>query len=1687
MSDYYMPWQFLAHQPGMRDIWSEVVDYVRSYLPRARKSYQNSLRRVLLTKGLVKADRVSIPALQEALKQVDKRAQIDDEELAKALILVWSDGHRTEINEFIAQLKEDGVIKASSIFTPELTSKGINSLFVAELDSQIANAGVPDDGNGGESDEGAPIRRLIWLCVATLFPQDVGVMPALEAATRTPGRPSQTQTVLPEMITGSADPVRPKTSGTNKNTKRAKMSENEELTEEVLKERWEAIEAELQEPVSWSYSMARRFVAMWTKSVDDAHAKLAAQHEEMGRQIAQGSLTRIIEVQMDFSQAIREVHTNLIYISSRDVESLNQWLKQEMAARNDWSIPSPSLKLDMDVKPLLNSQQMFARATACIDKLEQYDETRAESYRQWQAHRVEWQKLKRDLDRLTRQETEKSASEVDVVLSASDQISVIQNACATLLAQTKQIQKEYTALRAAHVQTLLQNTTHLSQLGMRGDEVLAKQVKLSAIDETRIAQWSAATLAAIAAAAEQEIIERERERAQVSAADLAGQVRSKWNTEKFVALLDRLACDGRNEELFLLVSALTLAEGERLLLPDNSVRALLEGAARLAVAQDGGWLLNLLYSTLEASWQPATQTAAMRWAIALLRAQQAGPANLPKEMLWLTLPEWPDAHMAKWRQLWEMFLLDHPFVIRSNAEMQERLDAMAAARDAAAQFLVQERGLYLKARSNDARIARLLNKVLLPWYDRRLRDLHTLETKVTQGGTPPGEPQLQQVITACERLAVDLTEEATYQRHEEGIVDEGIDDSSPHIRRASLHIVTDCAEGLRSYAAAIVNVAGAMLAATNNFAVETLCEELRQHFAPEVIAGELRVEMLARAPGTVSAARDDGAARLEGAALVEHALLSQAPLVRRLPTTAAELANHRIDWRKLWHLLLNDIAEPQESLVDVAETLLALHAPSQVFLFANEIDVKLVQQAQQLDDQLSRKTATLYADLLEMGGDLPSWQADSRDGRWLLLQRDLNARLESHREERRQAEARLQERVAALFIRTQELQALLFQQRGKMPPSSFESAMRGLQQAQMAAMSSSTVTMDIFAAVDSYCDQLLYQAEHDSWPIDKTTALALQLNDALTQTPAERPVLDSAKALELLERRDLAELGLSPATFDESRIETRTELLHHWQQLAASKKVLTDEMNAPERTHVQKLIQKFALMAQLAQVFGQDNRHIVVTQPLYYAIYRLKLPKSPSLERNCVVLAAPGNPPQPQQIGLIETLIDDNQWLDDRFVILLMPGCTAKLRERLERGRRNAGLVIVDDAILTRMVLAEREQRRAIGILRSIMINAQNAANTEVFRVEKAVEPRTGIFVGREDLIRQVVDGTNNVALYGGRRIGKSSILSVAHDRLAQREHVQIVQHSFEGGRSVWHDDAVAKEIARQLGLDGVVDLQSLAVALHERLDSDPDLRVMLLFDEIDRYIKSTQTRHLLIETLRALSDRHGDRLRIVVAGFMSLYDCLSGRGPYSGADDPWGRMFHDTGPVPNLKPEHAEEIVREGFWEVLGWHFESSMIPQLIVERTGGHPDFVQHFCSKLQERVAARGDQTVRREDVKAVFFDDDPSYSFVAHVRKTLKMNLDPVAHLLILLIADRARESRRLTFEQFAEVARLSRVEIPRPIIEESLRRLQVTSVVNETKASMYEFAVPDYPLILSRLEETRHLAELEDEVEMVLRA
>jgi len=86
--------------------------------------------------------------------------------------------------------------------------------------------------------------------------------------------------------------------------------------------------------------------------------------------------------------------------------------------------------------------------------------------------------------------------------------------------------------------------------------------------------------------------------------------------------------------------------------------------------------------------------------------------------------------------------------------------------------------------------------------------------------------------------------------------------------------------------------------------------------------------------------------------------------------------------------------------------------------------------------------------------------------------------------------------------------------------------------------------------------------------------------------------------------------------------------------------------------------------------------------------------------------------------------------------------------------------------------------------------------------------------------------------------------------------------------------------------------IEDLRFKLEEYLDSDETVRIALLLDEIDRYISANPDRHLLIETLRSLSQRYKERFRVIVTGYMELYDCLHLRGPYTETSDPWARTF---------------------------------------------------------------------------------------------------------------------------------------------------------------------------------------------------
>jgi len=132
-----------------------------------------------------------------------------------------------------------------------------------------------------------------------------------------------------------------------------------------------------------------------------------------------------------------------------------------------------------------------------------------------------------------------------------------------------------------------------------------------------------------------------------------------------------------------------------------------------------------------------------------------------------------------------------------------------------------------------------------------------------------------------------------------------------------------------------------------------------------------------------------------------------------------------------------------------------------------------------------------------------------------------------------------------------------------------------------------------------------------------------------------------------------------------------------------------------------------------------------------------------------------------------------------------------------------------------------------------------------------------------------------------------------------------------------------------------------------------------------------------------------------------------------------------------------------------------------------------------RLQKRVGERGDSVVKIMDVEEIFKDEDPSDSFINHVKGTLEMNIeDPFGRYLMLYMA--ISNGRQFTYLQAKECAQLL-PSISEDRLKSNLEILTVTSVLRQLPAHVYEFSVPDYPSILSRLGGTDNIELLEKEI------
>jgi hypothetical protein len=1166
-----------------------------------------------------------------------------------------------------------------------------------------------------------------------------------------------------------------------------------------------------------------------------------------------------------------------------------------------------------------------------------------------------------------------------------------------------------------------------------------------------------------------------KRRTSEATAKLVLDFESAWSQESLDKLLERLTSEKKDIENYLLVLAINAARPEILkdmVFAKDVTRSILNGFEQFSKSINPYTLLNYSAPVLFLGWQTDNLSAKMEICLLLLTAKYAGQFQLPPEILWET-PEWPDKNMKAWSRIWEQAVTDEPLRIVQSSEA-DHAKILNDARLHAEQMLAKDHGSFVRLISvKSRRHAAMLRTHVLPkiveYFESALKFEESLNVDMSVYEKQRLIKQLESFSTA---LLNEYNEDAILESYEHGVALEKINDIDPFHRRTSLKLISEMAQSVIDYAHALQTFWVEHLKEDDGIRYSDLESELlRNNNLSEFAIHSL--DILANSSSSQMPFERNKIEECLKRAIVSE-ILGQSFYPLRFTHLIGYLVNENLEWNLMLLNLFEDIKSQLEKEA-AAAYLLEKQAPNHVLMLTQYLPLEMQKAAQELRIQKEHEVTKLEAKLLRFGGELDELLNNKDLGRWPYLICTLNKSLAEAKSAFEFEQISSQNLAKQLRTEINALDNSLFDVKDTIPADAFQILKRCLDLSRNA-----TEKNEYAGSVQEFLKEIHYRLEHQSWPVEDLRDLEDQLKNlsASDKTPHLNKI-NADDLLSILDAGEISKIGLTIEDIAMSSVATRADILRNWLQIKRGDGFLLEKQQAGLRLSIQSLFRYFAQMVAMKKTLDPQGRPIANDYPFIYSYWDLQYPKTSVLDTNCVFVAMPGDPPAPDDVAQFQNKLEQDEWLDYYFVFLFMPAGNIKLRQRLQDAYKNKPLVIIDESALISMILGEQDGKIPLGVLRPLMLNSLKTQSIDVFKVSNLVDAYSSIFLGRDAQIEQIVSSASNYAIYGGRRIGKSSVMNAVEKRLIKRG-VRVISYDFQGELDV-SDSGTSKNIARKLGIEKYLkehgDFKS---ALDSYLENNPDVQIALMLDEIDKYIVENPIRHILIETCRAMSDRHPGQFRVIIAGFMKLYDCLQGKSPYTPTSDPWQRMF--TGKLlNNLSPVSAEGIVKEGFLQILGWRFENRSIPQKIVELTGGHPAFVQALCQRVQEKVGPRNDRIVRLDDIQDVFNDKHPLESFIAFVRNTLKMNLDPIGRYLIVWLASESKDALGFTWKEILEYASLSEVPIPEGKLEKSVRRLVVTNVIREIAPQAYEFSVPDYPKILNQLNDQSQLKTLFDEM------
>ncbi|MBM3188205.1 MAG: hypothetical protein FJZ90_05720 [Chloroflexi bacterium] len=405
------------------------------------------------------------------------------------------------------------------------------------------------------------------------------------------------------------------------------------------------------------------------------------------------------------------------------------------------------------------------------------------------------------------------------------------------------------------------------------------------------------------------------------------------------------------------------------------------------------------------------------------------------------------------------------------------------------------------------------------------------------------------------------------------------------------------------------------------------------------------------------------------------------------------------------------------------------------------------------------------------------------------------------------------------------------------------------------------------------------------------------------------------------------------------------------------------------------------------------------------------------------------------------------------FALLVVASVGAEGESRaaeLRRSFRGRGqLVILSGDDLVSLYLATDPSRR----LTELILDQVDLALVSPYVMAGPVSE--GMFFGRERelkaLLRAVRD--RSFALVGGRKIGKTSVLTQAQRLLEQINGYAPYYMDCQYVAS--HDEffeALSVACSEPVHTGSPDSLRRMLSRVRGRKG---ETLLVLLFDEVDSLLAYDSERDLrLFRVFRALSQE--GLCRFVFCGERRLFDVVN---------DAHSPLFNfcSVARLGYLLPREARRMVQEPMAGLGVALEEPEALVEEIVDLSSCHPNLIQGICQMLLEAINARGERLVRREDLERVRASD----AFREMLLEVTWGNANALERLItVLMVGEREFPAGAVQEALRGQGIRLSAAEL-----EDALTSLELFSVLQREGLS-YSFAVRAFPrtVIGARLRE-----------------